>query len=71
MNYSVFDKIDIEDMITYLEMCGYGVVTTENKDILEKIKEICRELQPNGCIDKEDAKKLICDYLDFWMDRSF
>lgn len=70
MDYSIFYNIDIDDMIKYLETCGYEVITEDN-DILRKIEGICKELKPHGFIDKEEAKKLICDYIDFWMNRSF
>ena len=47
------------------------MLESNDVDVLKKIGEICRELQPNGYIGKEEAKKLLCDYLDFWMNRSF
>ena len=70
----MLDSLSMEHIESYLNDGGYSVIDTlklEEEDVLKKIKEICRELQPNGYIDKEDAKKLLCDYLDFWMDRSF
>ncbi len=41
------------------------------KDILDDIKDICRKLKPNGYIGKEEAKALLCDYIDTWMTKSF
>ena len=70
----ILNSLPMEDIESYLNDGGYSVIDTlklEEEDVLKKIKEICRELQPNGYIDKEDAKKLLCNYLDFWMDRSF
>lgn len=70
----MLDSLSMEDIESYLNDVGYSVIGTqelEEENVLKKIKEICRELQPNGYIGKEDAKKLLCDYLDFWMDRSF
>ena len=69
----MLDSLTMEHIETYLNDGGYSVIDTPKleKNVLKKIKEICRELQPNGYIDKEDAKKLLCDYLDFWMDRGF
>ena len=66
--YTVLDKIPLYEIKNYLLEKYKG---SETDEILIKIKEICRELQPKGYIDKEDAKKLLCDYLDFWMNRSF
>lgn len=31
---------------------------------LDLINMFCRAIQPNGIIDKEDAKKIICDFID-------
>lgn len=70
----ILNSLPMEDIESYLNDGGYSVIYAlklEKEDVLKKIKEICRELQPNGYIDKEVAKKLLCDYLDFWMDRSF
>ena len=70
----MLDSLSMEHIESYLNDGGYSVIDTlklEEGNILKKINGICRELQPNGYIGKEDAKKLLCDYLDFWMDRSF
>ena len=69
----MLDSLSMEHIESYLNDGGYSVIDTPKleKNVLKKIKEICRELQPNGYIDKEDAKKLLCDYLDFWMDMGF
>lgn len=72
---NVLEVLDNEEIVDYLKDEGYAVYE-ENEDpsestIMEKVEEICREIKPRGYIDKEEAKKLICDYLDFWMDRSF
>ena len=68
----MLDSIPMSQIEEYLTDKGYKMVDMlEGDDVLKKIGEICRELQPNGYIGKEDAKKLLCDYLDFWMDRSF
>lgn len=70
----MLDSLSMEHIESYLNDGGYSVIDTlklEEEDVLKKLKEICRELQPNGYIGKEDAKKLLCDYLDFWMDSSF
>jgi hypothetical protein len=53
------------------------VVTDDNhysrpeNEIVEEIKSICRKINPNGYIDKEKAKDIICDYIDNWMIKSF
>lgn len=66
----------IDEMIEILESNGY-VVTDDNhysrpeNEIVEEIKSICRKINPNGYIDKEKAKGIICDYIDNWMIKSF
>ena len=70
----ILDSFSISDIEDNLYGRGYSVMDTkilETENILDKLEQICRELKPKGYIDKEDAKRLICDYLDFWMDRSF
>jgi hypothetical protein len=68
----VLDILDNDIIAEHLEEKGYKVSDTLSEvPTLDKIKEICREIQPSGYIDKENAKKLICDYIDFWMTNSF
>lgn len=72
---SIIDSIETDDMKECLESRGYKVIEedefSEEEDILKKIKNICKELKPHGYIDKNVAKELICDYIDFWMIRDF
>ena len=68
----VLNMVDDYIIANHLEENGYTVLDTETEDsTLQKIKKICKEIQPNGYIDKEDAKKLICEYIDFWMTKHF
>ena len=77
----LFDSVDEEymlkniykeNMVEYLENNGYEVrVPGESLDTLETLEEICRELKPRGYLDKEEAKSLLCDYLDTWMTTVF
>lgn len=68
----IFNSLCTEDLVTELEDRGYAVIDPQDdEDVLTKIKNICRELQPNGYIGKEEAKKILCDYIDFWMNNSF
>ena len=58
--------IDTSDIIDYLEEKGYFVVTDDPDPInlMYKISDVCRDIQPYGYIGKEDMKKLINDYID-------
>ena len=72
---NVLDVLDYDEIVDYLEDRGY-VVYKEGEDLSEKsiinrVADICREIKPRGYIDKEEAKRLICDYLDTWMIRHF
>lgn len=68
----LLDAIDLSSMICDLEMKGYTVIyPDEEENILERIENICRTLQPKGYMGKEEAKKVLCDYIDFWMNSSF
>lgn len=72
---SIIDSIETDDMKERLESKGYKVIEEDGcsgeEDILRKIKNICKELKPHGYIDKDEAKELIGDFIDFWMVRSF
>jgi hypothetical protein len=72
---SLIDSIGTDDMKECLESKGYKVIEeygfSEEEDILKKIENICKELKPRGYIDKNEAKELISDFIDFWMVRSF
>ena len=70
------DSHVINEMIEVLESNGYVVTDSKYYDrpeneIVEEIKSICRKINPNGYIDKEKAKDIICDYIDNWMIKSF
>lgn len=68
----VLESFDTSSIIEYLRDLGYYVSNyDENDKLLKLIKNICRIIKPKGIIDKEDAKKILCDYLDNWMTKSF
>ena len=62
----ILDCFEEDELLCYMNSKGYG-----NDNLLGTLESICRKLQPRGYIDKNEAKKLICDYIDTWMDRSF
>ena len=68
-------SFDMDDICDYIEENGYGVIDKEEKEkqdnILTKIKNVCREIKPRGYIDKEEAKKILCDYIDDWYIKAF
>ena len=68
-----FSDMELINELTTYRQCTvqYRDEIIDNNLILSQIKTICRELQPKGYIDKEDAKKLMCEYIDTWMNHSF
>lgn len=70
----ILDSMDIDDICDFLETNGYVVIDKQDvvdNIIIAKIKNICREIRPKGYIDKEDAKKIICEYIDNWFVKAF
>lgn len=60
----MLDSFTVDEIIEYLNARGYRLVEEDEKTTLDKIGDICLELQPHGFIDKERAKELLCDYID-------
>ena len=55
------------DIIDHLEDKGYAVMLPDEENPLKVLLNVCRRLKPKGYIDKEEAKKLLSDYIDTWM----
>ena len=70
----ILKNLDFDDIISYLEEHEYKVIdklSEENNNLLNNIKNICREIRPKGYIDKEEAKKILCNYIDDWYVKYF
>ena len=65
---SLIDYLSTEDMISELRVRGFDVICNHSDlaedATLELIYSICKKLKPRGFIDKNDAKNLICEFLD-------
>ena len=59
------DYIDTETIRSY-----YRTHEDSKYPTLEKIKDAIREIKPKGYIDKEEAKRILSDYIDTWFDRA-
>lgn len=84
--YDLLDAMNIHDISNYV-CNNWGDVLRDvdndiiiliskedivnDKVIIDKLKYVCHYLQPKGYIGKEDAKKLLTDYIDMWMTKSF
>lgn len=69
---NALEEMSDVEIIEYLENNrDYKVYDKEKCETIEKtIERICRELKPRGYIDKEEAKRLICEYIDNTMTRA-
>lgn len=54
-----FTPQELNDYLDNQDTKHYDSITP-----LNLIKMLCRSIQPKGIIDKEDAKKMICDFID-------
>lgn len=66
-------KIDLETIVGFLRENQFTVIDNLNEpeqSVLEKIQKICREIKPKGYIGQEEAKNLLCNYIDTWLIKS-
>lgn len=54
-----FTPQELNDYLDNQDTKYYNTITP-----LNLINMVCRSIQPKGIIDKEDAKKIICDFID-------
>lgn len=71
---NLLDEFPVDEIILYLEYQGYNV--TENEDnyllpgednVSAHINTALSYLTTKSYLEKEEKKKLICDYIDFWL----
>jgi hypothetical protein len=58
----ILDYFTPQELIDYLDNQDtkyYDAITP-----LNLINMVCQSIQPSGVIDKEDTKKIICDFID-------
>lgn len=73
--YNHMGSDGILDCISFEEIEKYYKTNRKNNkldedDFMNEISLICRSIQPKGFIGKEDAKKILCDYIDFQMNKA-
>lgn len=67
-------KIDLNTIVDFLTEKHFTVIdnlSEHEQSVLKRIQDICREIQPKGYIGKEEAKKLLCNYIDTWFVKAF
>ena len=64
----LLDEFEDYELINYLEKEGYNVSDRkiEDESLVDMIYSICNILSPRRYLTKEDKKKEICDFIDFW-----
>ena len=66
-------KIDLDTIAGFLRKKEFTVIdnlSVPEQSVLQKIQEICREIKPKGYIGQEEAKNLLCNYIDTWLIKS-
>lgn len=67
---TIFESLDDDSLIFELEDRNYEVFSKDNdnqgfeKNLIYIVKRILQTLKPRGFIDKEEAKSLICEFID-------
>ena len=70
----LLDRVDCETIVDFLTEKHFTVIdnlSEHEQSVLKRIQDICREIQPKGYIGKEEAKKLLCNYIDTWFVKAF
>ena len=67
----ILNQLGTDELIDEIGLRGYEVILDTEDSLLGKIGMICRELSKSPSIDKEYAKKLLCEYIDTFMIRNF
>ena len=64
--YDILDYIPEDEIAEYLGMENeyQNKCDDENLVIKNELADIVRDLKPRGYISKEEAKKLLCEYID-------
>ena len=66
-------KIDLDTIVGFLRKNQFTVIdnlSVSEQSVLQKIQEVCREIKPKGYIGQEEAKNLLCNYIDTWLIKS-
>ena len=66
-------KFDLNTIVGFLRENQFTVIdnlSEHESSVLEKIQEVCREIKPKGYIGQEEAKNLLCNYIDTWLIKS-
>ena len=65
----ILTEIGYDNIASYIKSrknIDLGKCIGNDEDAIKFIKGICKYLSPRRYLDKEDMKKEICDFIDFW-----
>ena len=55
-----------QEILAELGVGDKSYLIKENKDAVKAIENVAKFISPKRYLDKEDTKKEICDFIDFW-----
>lgn len=76
-NEDVLDYLDASVLLNHLDeedilKKANEIIHYDNYDgIMAQIRQLVMSLKPKGYIDKDEAKRLICEYIDTFYIKSF
>lgn len=66
------DNYSNDDLIEEFRSRNMSLLILEYDDsLINTIKSICKEISHSAYIDKEESKKILCDYIDTFVDKGF
>ena len=61
----IVNKSSIDDVLDELGYRGYNDID-DNESALYALKQVGKFISPKRYLDKNDLKKEICEFIDFW-----
>ena len=62
----VLNEMSSSAVLRWVHECGLNYTVTDNDEAILALKEVGKYLSPKRYLDKNDLKKEICDFIDFW-----
>lgn len=62
----VLNEIGYQIISRWINDYDFNYAVTDNKEAMTALKEVGEYLSPKRYLDKDDLKKEICDFIDFW-----
>lgn len=66
----ILDEIGFSQIASYVKryssVIDWAELIGDNDDAIKAIKGVAKYIRPKGCLTKDDIKKEISDFIDFW-----